>query len=94
MEYYLEVTAEVNGEQVKAHRKMWLEYPEEENHNLLLEEASLIVSKLTGISKFKVEEAKHFFWNYEEFNQDKHGWLSPVSTDDVYETIFYTKEGV
>ena len=89
MEYFLEVTTEVNGEKVVAYRKMWLEYPEEENYKFLYNETVELVSKVTGISKFKLEEAKNFFWDFEEYSEEKHGHLDCVSTDDVYETIFY-----
>lgn len=89
MEYFLEVTTEVNGEKVVAYRKTWLEYPEEENHKCLFQKAIELVSKLTGISKFKLEEARNFFWNYEEFKQEVHGKFNCVDCDEVYDTVFY-----
>lgn len=94
MEHFLEITTEVNGEKVVAYRKMWLEYPEEENYKLLYQEAVDVVSKLTGISKYKLEEARNFFWNYEEYNQEKHGHYACVNTDEVYETVFYNEQPV
>lgn len=90
MERYLKVTTEVNGEKVIAHRKCFLEYPEEENHKYLLQQSLDIVSKLTGISRYNLEEAKHFVWDYENYDPEKHDALDCVDMDELYHTQFYT----
>ena len=92
MEHYLKITTEVNGEKVVAHRKMFLEYPKKENQKCLFFEARKAASKITGIKEMKIEEAKHFLWDYEEYSEEKHGKLDCVDLCEVYEPSFYAAE--
>lgn len=89
MDRYLKVTTEVNGERVVAHRRCFLEYPEDENHEYLYGQSVDIVAKLTGLSRTKIKEAHNFFWDYEDYNEEKHGHLDCVDMDEVYNTQFY-----
>lgn len=84
----LKVVTEVNDLIVVAYGKTFLEYPKDVSHNFLQDQAEIIVSKLTGISKFKLKEAGNYLWDYEDFNEKKHIHLDIMDLDDVYTPIF------
>jgi len=84
----LKVKTEVNDLMVVVYGKAFLEYPEKETHRYLQDQAEIIVSKLTGISKFKVEEAGNYLWDYEDYNDKKHSNLDIMDLDDVYVPMF------
>tara|TARA_B110000908_G_C9804323_1_gene250025 strand:- start:46 stop:324 length:279 start_codon:yes stop_codon:yes gene_type:complete len=84
----LTVRTEVNDLKVTIFGKCFLEYPEEENHNYLQDQAEIMVSKLIGISKFKLKEAGNYLWDYENYDEEKHSNLDIMDLDDVYEPMF------
>ncbi|WP_026755058.1 hypothetical protein [Sediminibacter sp. Hel_I_10] len=88
MERVLKVVTEVNNIKVTFYGKMFLEYPEEENHNLLQEQAENIVERLTGINSLKVKEGHNYIWGHEPFDEAKHGDLEITDLDDVYAPVF------
>ena len=82
------VKTEVNDVKITFYGKMFLEYPEDENHKCLQHEAEIAVAKLTGISRFKIEEAGNYLWNYEDYDEAKHSNLDITDLDNIYEPIF------
>ena len=84
----LKVKTEVNDLLVTAYGKCFLEYPEQESHEYLQDQAEIIVSKLTGISKFKLIEAGNYLWDYEKYDEMQHSNLDLMDLDDVYKPFF------
>ncbi|SOU87851.1 hypothetical protein [Tenacibaculum dicentrarchi] len=83
----LKIQTEVNGISVVSYGKCFLEYPKKENELYLLYQAEVIVSKLIGIDKFKLNES-NYSWSYENYNEKKHSSLNIMNLDDVYEPVF------
>tara|TARA_Y100000780_G_C13444569_1_gene324724 strand:+ start:258 stop:566 length:309 start_codon:yes stop_codon:yes gene_type:complete len=86
---YLKITTEVNKEEITIHRKIFLEYDEEETHNHLEYQTYRILSKILKVPTSKLEEGRNFMWHYEDYNDEKHKDLDCVDLNELHETRFY-----